>query len=143
LWDDAAEPIDVNAVELPDISVGRSKFGHPEWLRIDNGKLREGWGVIGFQVRAIPPQRWLDGYPRFSFRSFHEPEDLNYPHSEVRAYDGEKHIGTLDDLPEETHLEWRELLLQETEIFLKPNEPAGIRRDPPASHKPELPIPRE
>jgi hypothetical protein len=56
LWDPDADPgelpIDVDAVEMPDMSVGRSRFAHPEWLRLAAGC--EDWGVVGFQVQDIP-----------------------------------------------------------------------------------------
>jgi hypothetical protein len=142
VWDDASEPLEVNAVELPDLSVGRSKHGHPEWLRIDNGELRDGWGVIGVKVCDVPPERWLDGVFKFTFVTVHVPSDLNYPHSEVQAFQGDKHLNLLELLPELVHLEWREHLLREIEVFLKPHEPAIIRQDAPNSHVPELPIPK-
>ncbi|MSU77045.1 MAG: hypothetical protein EXS16_03005 [Gemmataceae bacterium] len=116
LWDDASQPVEVNAVELPDISCGRSKYGHPEWLRLDrvngNDRYFEGWGVIGFQVSDIPPERWDLGVFQFTFTPFHAPEEWNYPHSEIRVFAGERHIDLLDVLPEDIHLEWRELLLR-------------------------------
>ena len=51
LWDDDAIglPIDVDAIEMPDMSVSRSKFAHPEWLRLASGC--DDWGVVGFQVK--------------------------------------------------------------------------------------------
>ncbi len=147
MWDDPAQPVDVNAIELPDISVGRSRFGHPEWMRVDEvqGQPRyfEGWGVIGFQHQDIPPERWLVGVFHFTFETHHDPEDWNYPHSEVRVFDNGHHVKTLESLPDEVHLEWRELLLRRLAIFLKPFQPARMRPLEPVSHIPELPIPEQ
>src|SRR5262249_6547081 len=105
ICDDAASPLEVSAVELPDISVGRSKFGHPEWLRLDKDRNFDGWGVIGVQVQDVPPERWLEGSFRFRFQPTHVPEEWNYPHAEIQAFQGEKHIQMLEELPEEVHLE--------------------------------------
>ena len=145
-WADAGDDLDVNAVELPDMSCGRSKYGHPEWLRLDvrdNGVyiFRDGWGVIGFQIGDVPPERWDDGILRFTFSIVHEPDEWNYPHSEIRAFDGGVRIDVVEKLPELMHLEWRELLLREARVFLKPNQNAKTRDLAPKSHVPELPIP--
>jgi hypothetical protein len=150
-WDDPAAPIDVNAVNLPDISVGRSRFGHPEWLRVDividaagqkHERYFEQWAVIGFKVNDIPSERWADGVFHYTFASFHDPEEHNYPHSEIRCFQNGVHVNALEKLPEEMHLKWRELLLRSKTIFLKPRQPAAIRQTAPVSHKPELPIPQ-
>jgi len=143
LWENAADPVEVNAIKLPDISVGRSKYGHPEWLRLDKERYFEGWGVIGFQIQDIPAERWHEGVFHFTFTTFHDPADWNYPHAEVRAFENNARIDLEEKLPEDVHLKWRELLLRETKIFLKPHQSAKIRTIPPVSHKPELPIPPE
>jgi len=61
LWPSADDPVEVDAVQLPDMSVGRSRFGHPEWVRFDvgNNVHFEDWGVIGFRVRSIHPRLWV------------------------------------------------------------------------------------
>jgi hypothetical protein len=150
LWDDASVPIDINAVNLPDLSTGRSRFGHPEWLRLDRaqddaGRKRlqyfDGWAVVGFMVQHIPTERWVDGVFHYTFAAFHDPSEYNFPHSEVRCFQDEMHVDGLEKLPEEMHIKWRELLLRSKEIFLKPHQQASIRQTAPVSHKPELPIP--
>jgi len=140
LWDDPKDPLEVNAVELPDLSVGRSRFGHPEWLRLQNGEYLAGWAVVGFKVGDVPLERWCDGYP-FTFRTVHVPEELNYPHSEVQVSYLDKHIKLIEHLPPEDHLIWRQELLQHKRIFLRPHEGAVIRHEPPASHHPEPIVP--
>jgi len=141
IWDDPNLdfPFDIDAMKLPDISTGRSKYGHPEWLRVGHERF-EHWAVVGFQVQDIPPERWSAGVFRYVYRPVHLPEELNYPHAEVRAFEqtdgGEKHIQMEGMLPEEADLEWRELLLRKIRVFLKPHEPATIRQTAPVSHKP-------
>jgi hypothetical protein len=150
LWADASAPIDVNAISLPDLSMGRSRFGHPEWLRLDmvpddaghnHFRYFEGWAVIGFHVHDIPTDRWVDGVFQYTFAAFHDPAEYNYPHSEVRCFQGEDHVDALEKLPEEMHITWRELLLRRKEVFLKPHQPASIRQTAPVSHRPEFPVP--
>jgi hypothetical protein len=150
LWDNAAVPLEINAVSLPDLSVGRSRFGHPEWLRIemiieeDDRKHLErydDYGVIGFRVQDVPTERFVNGVVHYTFRVHHDPGEYNYPHSEVRCYEDGIHVDAFKKLPEEMHLTWRELLLRKIEVFLKPHQPAAIRQTAPTSHIPELPIP--
>lgn len=56
-------PIDVDAIELPDMSVGRSRLAHPEWLRLARGC--HDWGIVGFEVEGIPKERWINGIRAF------------------------------------------------------------------------------
>jgi hypothetical protein len=146
IWDDPclAFPFDVDAVKLPDISTARSKYGNPEWLRLGEERFRD-WAVVGFQVHHIPPERWSAGFFHFVFRAVHVPDQQDYPHSEVRAYEQregrEEHVNMEGKLPEEADLEWRELLLRKIEVFLKPYQSATIRQHVPPSHKPVRPIP--
>src|SRR6516225_7637737 len=129
MWENAADPLEVNAIELPDLSLGRSKFGHPEWVRLDpaSGNYFKEYGVIGFRVGDVPPERWNLGSFRFTFKTVHVPEEMNYPHSEIQTFEDGKHVDLLEKLPEEIHLEWRELLLRKTVVFLKPHQGAKIR----------------
>ena len=147
LWSDPGTPLGVNAIELPDMSVGRSKFGHPEWLRIDEveGQLRhyDDWGVVGFRLQDIPPERWDVGVFKYQFAARHMPEEWNYPHSEVQVSHDGRHLQLVDELPDEIHLLWREILLHTITVFLKPYQRAAIRQNAPVSFVPELPIPSE
>jgi hypothetical protein len=137
IWDDAADELGVEAIELPDISVGRSKFGHAEWVRFDvvNNKHYEEWAVIGVKVSEIPIAIWRDGYPKFWFKPCHVPLERDYPHSEIRAFDEiGKHVQIADLLPEDIHLEWRERLLRKMKTIIKPYEIVAVRQNPPISH---------
>lgn len=139
-WPDASVPIDINAMSLPDLSVGRSRFGHPEWLRLAEERFAT-WGVVGFRVSGIPSERWVLGVYHYTFDVQHRPERLNYPHSEVWCYENGVHVDAVDKLPEDMHIKWREMLLRNTEPFLKPHQSATIREATPVSYVPDLPIP--
>jgi hypothetical protein len=80
----------IDSIELPDMSVGWSRYGHPEWLRIDEDHLEEAlcvdWGVVGFMVKDIPDKLLHQGVIVWTFQPIHAPKGANYPHSEVRAY---------------------------------------------------------
>ena len=138
IWDDPAEELGLEAVELPDISVGRSKFGHAEWVRFDviHNCHHEDWAVVGVMVERVPPAIWREGYPRLVFKTCHVPIERDYPHSEIQAFDDVgQHVNMIDLLPEEIHLEWREKLLREIETIIKPFQKVLVREDPPATHK--------
>jgi hypothetical protein len=137
-WEEhAARPIDIDAIELPDMSVGRSRFAHPEWLRLATGA--DDWAVVGFKVEEIPPEKWIDGI-RYDFRAVHVPHARNYPHTEIQAFEHENDVhvdGKTVLLPDRVHLEWRERLLRKIRIFLRVCQDRTIRQDASTSHVPE------
>jgi hypothetical protein len=109
----------VDAIELPDMSVNREKYGPAEWLLLD--EAFETWGVAAFMVQDVPLEITHLGIIHYTFRVEHQPHRNNYPHSEVRAYkDGEhidlKHKAELDPEP---HLRWRERLQWKTRIAIQ------------------------
>lgn len=111
----------VDAIELPDMSVNREKYGPPNWLLLD--EAFESWGVAAFAVRDIPPGITHLGVIQYAFRVEHQPERNNYPHSEVRAYKDGNHIDLKHkaDLDPEPHLRWRQRLQWKTKIVIQPN----------------------
>jgi len=137
MWDHQGDELGVDAVQLPDISVGRSKHAHPEWVRFDvvNGTFFEDWGVVGVQVQDIPPEMWRDGVFRFTFRACHAPLERDYPHSEIRAFEDGVHVNASARMPEDIHLIWRERLLRRLRTIIKPHQKVVIRQTPPVSHK--------
>lgn len=139
IWPSADAPIPLDAIILPDISMARSSLGHPEWLRLDlhANIFRKNWGVIGVLVRHIPITYQLDGGPLFSYRVQHAPLENDYPHSEVQAFDGERHLDTRESVPEDLHLEWRANLLEAFNTYIRPSEQWAIRNAPPKSYVPE------
>lgn len=138
-WDD--DHVNVDAIELPDMSVNRGKFSEPQWVRLLGDEFRD-WGVIGFRVEDIPTEMQHLGVHIFRFRPKHVPHKHNYPHSEVQAFyskaespSDEEHIN-MDFLkrekmrrlatlfPEELQLRWREQLRRKCRIVIKAYESA-------------------
>ena len=112
LWASKNHDVELDAIELPDMSVARSRFGHPEWVRFDvvNNYHFEEWGVIGFEVRSIHPRLWVNGTDEFTFAPAHDPLDLDYPHTEVRVYLNGAQVHLAEVIPHHVQLKWRELL---------------------------------
>ncbi len=124
-WDD--DDVDLDAIEFPDMSVNRSKFGPPESARWDRGQYVN-WGVIGFVVRDIPVEIPFQGAVIYRLRPVHKPHKRNYPHSEVQVFEAkwdspgqENHIGVekMPGIPHEAQQEWRELLRRKCRIVLR------------------------
>jgi hypothetical protein len=82
-WED--DYVNVDAIELPDMSVNRGKYSQPQWVRL-LGEQYHDWGVIRFQVKDIPGEMQHLGAHIFRFRCKHVPHKYNYPHSEVQAF---------------------------------------------------------
>ena len=129
LWDDGDDPLEIDAVELPDMSVIRGKYGHPEWARLQSEEYSQ-WGVIGFQVQGIPPSLQHLGVFVWTFTPWHVPLHKNYPHSEVRAYENNVHINAKRShyLDPDLHLRWRELLLRRIKKIIRPHEQVEIHQ---------------
>lgn len=121
LWDDPADDIDVDAIELPDMSVMREKYAEPRWVRLEREEYAN-WGVIGFRVGAIPANLMHLGVFAWLFRPAHRPYRKNYPHSQVEAFEEGIHVAATDRLDPDLHLRWRERLLRGVEKFVSPHE---------------------
>ena len=142
LWEDPNERPGPDAVRLPDLSVGRSKYAHPEWVRFDVVKNQhyQEWGVLGVLVDDIPPQFWDLAVYLYTFKTRHDPLENDYSHTEIRVFSNGKHV-TLDEaLPEEIHLKWRLILLKRMSAIIKPYQDVPCRQKPPSSQKLE-PLP--
>jgi hypothetical protein len=121
--------IAIDAVELPDVSVNRARFGPPEWLLLDEGCA--GWGVLAFRVRDIPPRRevWHEGVVAYTLEPRHVPLHNNYPHSEVWVFREGVHIvrgsranpGNLHLLDPDFHLRWRECIVFASHVVIQPS----------------------
>ncbi len=140
LWDDSEEPpFELDAIRMPDMSVGRSKYAHPEWLRLES-EAHAMWGVVGFEVGAVPAEMYADGV-RFAFRVQHDPLPRNYPHAIVMAFregsNGLAHVVSETDLPADRYLLWREKLRRATQVYLRMGEACRVRQSTPGSHRPE------
>jgi hypothetical protein len=138
-WDD--DRVNLDAIELPDMSVNRGKYSQPQWVRLASDEFRD-WGVIGFQVKDIPFEMRHLGVHLFRFRPKHVPLKRNYPHSEVRAYHARPGLPELEErinsdflkreqmqkldtlFPEELQLRWREQLRRKCRIVIQAFEEA-------------------
>jgi hypothetical protein len=128
-WDDY---IELDAIELPDMSVMRSKYAHPEWARFEGADYKyDDWGVIGFRVEDIPTPLQHLGVFLCTFGAFHVPLRRNYPHSEVRAYEDAKHIDVSSKLDHDLHMRWRERLARHVKKFIGPKEDVEVRQNAP------------
>jgi hypothetical protein len=110
--------MEVDAIDAVNISVNRSKYGPPQWARIDDE--HETWGVIYFLVQDIPEQRQYMGHITYRITVEHVPERRNYCHSEIRLYRDGNQVLRDDDLEREFSLLWREFLLTVAKIALRP-----------------------
>ncbi len=115
----------VDAIELPDMSVKREKYGPPNWLLLD--EAFETWGVASFMVRDIPAELTHLGTIEYTFGVEHCPTRNNYTHSEVRAYKDGEHIDLKRkaDLDPEPHLRWRQRLQWKIRIAIQPKRQGG------------------
>jgi hypothetical protein len=127
-WDE--NEIELDNIEFPDMSVTRGSLGPPTCARW-NGEEYCNWGVIGFKVGDIPPKIPYLGAVIYRLRAVHKPLKKNYPHSEVQAFEAkwddpsaEIHLdkNTLQGVPLEAQLEWREILLRSCKVVLRPRE---------------------
>jgi len=115
------ETIAIEAIELPDMSVNRQKYGPPEWVVIHED--HQGWGVLGFEVQHIPDKIVQHGVVTFTFEPRHRPHRYNYPHSEVWAFREGEHIDAKNSellLDPDAHLRWRQRLLWKCRTMIHP-----------------------
>jgi hypothetical protein len=120
-----AGEVTIDAVALPDMSVIRQKYGHPEWLLIHEDFAH--WGVLAIRVRDIPPDSPIlhMGEVPFVLQPRHVPYRQNYPHSEVWVFRSGVHLCSQDDnlhlLDPDFHLRWRERVVWLCEIRVQPS----------------------
>lgn len=95
------------AIELPDMSVNRSKYGPAEWLLLDEDY--QDCGVFGFRVGDVPSDLLDKAVTKYRFDVQHRPLKYNYPHSEIWAYRDGEHIDAKDALLLDPglHMRWR------------------------------------
>ena len=118
-WDEAG--IDIDAIELPDMSVNRSSLGPPQWTRLEEDRCND-WAVVGFKVRDIPTDMLHLGVYLYTFNVRHIPLENNYPHSEVWCFNNGSHVNAKRELDRALHQRWREKLLWKIKTFLRPYE---------------------
>lgn len=96
-FDFASGSIEMDAVELPDMSVNRAFYGPMEcpmeWLLIDYPDA----GIASFLVGQIPPSLQHLGITWYSFLPVHRPERHNWPHSQVEVYESDRPVSRPTD----------------------------------------------
>ena len=122
--------VDRAAIALPDMSVGRGKYGHPEWLRLEADDLQN-WAVVGFQVKDLEGEILHQGIEKWTFEARHVPLDDNYPHSEIWAFKDGSHVNAKVQFDPVMHLRWKDKLRWKIRTILRPYQTVEIRQDPP------------
>jgi len=131
-WKNGHDKITLDAIDLPDMSVLRSRYAHPEWARFHGDQYTYAdWGIIGFAVQDIPPQFLDQGVFTYTFAPHHAPEKRNYPHTEVRSFENNVHISVRDRLSPSAHLRWRGLLLRRIQKVILPREERDVQSESP------------
>ena len=115
--------VDIDAIELPDMSVNRD-FRDPEkwpphWVLLEEERCKD-WAVVGFKVKDIPTDMPHLGIDMYTFDPTHVPQDRNYMHSEVWCYQNGGHIDAKKNLDHDLHQRWREKLLWKIKTFVRP-----------------------
>jgi hypothetical protein len=64
-------------------SVNRGRFSEPEDVLFSETGDYDGLGSVGFPVSAIPSRVEQPDGPSYTFSVQHQPEELNYSHSEL------------------------------------------------------------
>ncbi len=135
-WDD--DEVLIEAIDLPDMSVNRGKYGPPEWVLLTSDE-HAGWGVIGFQVESIPPPKQHLGVFNYDFQPVHCPLAKNYPHSEIRVYEThlERHTDPVhitknlaNSIKPDVLLRFRESLVRKCRIIIKAGSHGVAERNP-------------
>jgi hypothetical protein len=113
--------VSVDALELPDMSVNRSKYGPAKWLLLDEEYAD--WGVFAFRVGDLPRELLHNAVQLYRFDPRHVPHKFNYPHSEVWVFLDDKHIDAKTEflLDPDLHQRWRQKLIWKSRIVIHPN----------------------
>ena len=116
---------DLDAIQLPDISVNRGKYCEPlHTLWSESGQYDE-WGVLRFSVKNVPPRLSFAGIKEYKFEIFHAPQRRNYPHTEIRASNetGERLVDkAMAKMDRDTNLKFREKILEYADVAIRPGE---------------------
>jgi hypothetical protein len=106
-------------VRFPDFSVNRGGQGFGPASDV----LLPDWpdhGVIQFLVQDIPASINSDQSTRYEFKPIHVPEDLNYAHSEVRAFKNGAYDRGLDVKSKLVKKQFRQLLGERAVVVITP-----------------------
>lgn len=106
-------------IRLPVQSVNRSKYSTPEWTQLPHYKDSY---VGALKVGQLPAPLFSTGGREFRIGLYHEPEDLNYAHSELKVLkEGEADHGRTK-INKAVKLEIRNEIVNHVEIVLRPQQ---------------------
>lgn len=103
--------VPIYAVELPDVSVNRSKHGGKMiYVLYDviNGRYLDHFGIVSFTAGNVPQPGKSKSERRIDIRIRHVPEELNFFHAEIQAHDAERgHLTSIEEEDEAWIAAWR------------------------------------
>lgn len=100
----------------PDQSVNRGKYSEPEDVLHPNYL---DFGIARFQVQHVPLELSSDGEVNYQWTIEHQPEELNYAHSEIWTHKNRQHI-TDPKLPTGIKKQFRQILSERAEVIKQP-----------------------
>ena len=125
-FDFDAGGIEMDAVELPDMSVHRDLLGSNLWLLIEHPTA----GIASFRVTDIPPAIQHAGTTWYTSFAVHRPLRRNWAHTQVEAYvanaalttpaDGTQVDGKTCPLDPNAHYRWRYQLWRRLTLVRRP-----------------------
>jgi hypothetical protein len=121
-WD--GDEVSLAAFDLPDVSCGRGKYSSAADILFSREGEFDSWGATSFEVQHVPEELIDKGVFVYRFAVKHVPTKHNYQHSEVRAFEGDKHVdkASMPDVGEHLHLRFREMIQRRSRVEIKPGE---------------------
>jgi hypothetical protein len=117
------DEIEIDMIEMPDMSCLRELYALPEHAIWHRECLYDGWGVLQVRVREVPHT-----VKSWSIRPAHTPRPDNYAHTDIRCHDAtsgkEVHITDKNSelIDPDVHLQFREKMLEYTSVRLRPGD---------------------
>lgn len=110
--------VDATDIRCPDQSFNRSKHCvKPECVLLPT---YADWGIGSLKVKLVPAHLAGGGGAQSFFRVEHVPEEVNYSHTEVRAYHDCKHEQRQKRVSRKVEQEFRALLSQQSVVLKDP-----------------------
>ncbi len=109
------------AFRFPDFSVNRGKYSEPEDVLVSSAGNFGDYAIVVFRVDAIPVRLPSPGRIEYEFRVYHDPQDENYAHSEVRTLKNGVHSRTLD-VNKTVKKTFRQMLSDRAEVLKLPDD---------------------
>lgn len=111
-------------VHFPDQSVNRQKYSRPRDVLLPDDSEESCnwllWGVVGIQVRDLPPEMRTGGGIPYSFPVEHDPLPNNYSHSELRVFKNGVRETSKGKINNQIKKEYRTRLALRTSVIVSP-----------------------